>query len=187
LLWVGYFVLDVLLETVGVGTDQATSIHEDGGGATNIEELGVGDAGINCGGGLGAAHAGLEGIGVHATATSIIHHLVVGIRGGEEFLVVIDQVIHFPEGFGVLLISATASQGGGACPRVDGLDRKVLEDDLDLGVFGQKAPERVMEVAADRAFEVRVLDDGNGGIGITEDRSIPDGSLFRSLTSPRMR
>ena len=59
-----YFVLDVLLEGVGVGTDQAAAIDEEGRGASNVEELAIGDAGIDGGGGLRAAEASLEGVGV---------------------------------------------------------------------------------------------------------------------------
>ena len=102
---------------------------------------------------------------------SEVDHFVVGIGGGDEVLIVVDQVVHLPEGFGVLLVGAASGEGGGARPGMDLVDGKILEDEFDLGIFGQQAADGVVEVAADGAFEVAVFDEGDGSFGIAEDGS----------------
>ena len=124
------------------------------------------------GGGLRAAEASLEGIRIQASLAGKLHHLVVGVGGRDQVLIVIDQVVELPEGLGVLLVGATAGESGSAGPGMEGVNGKVLEDDLDLGIVGEEAADSVVKTAADGAFEVSKFHDGDGRFGIAEDRGV---------------
>ena len=89
---------------------------------------------------------------------SVIHKLIVGRGGRDEVLIVVDQVIELPEGFGVLHVCTAAGEGGGAGPGMEALQGKVLEDDLNLRIVGQDAAKGVVQSAADWALEIRILD-----------------------------
>ena len=43
----GDFVVDVLLDGVGVGSDDAAAVDEDRGRAVNLELVAIGDAGVD--------------------------------------------------------------------------------------------------------------------------------------------
>ena len=43
----GYLVVDKLLEGVWVGADQAAAVDEECGGASNVEEVAIGEAGVD--------------------------------------------------------------------------------------------------------------------------------------------
>ena len=62
----GQFVVDILLNGVGVGTDDAAAIDEDRGGAVDFQEIAVGETGIDGLGGFRAAQARLESVLVQA-------------------------------------------------------------------------------------------------------------------------
>jgi len=160
-----------------VGAVDAPPVDEDGGRAADLEFLSVRDTGIDFGGGLRAAHARFEGIGIEAGAASVVKHLVPGIRSRNDVLIVINKVVELPEGFGVLLIGAAAGNRGATGPRVKGFQGKVLEDDFDLRVLGEESAEDVVEAAADRALEVRILDDRDGCFRIAKDGSIREFEL----------
>jgi len=154
---------------VGIGADEAAAIDEDGWRAADFEKLSVFDIGVDGGSGFGTGHASLKGVGIQSGLAGIIEHFLVGVGGGNEVLVVVDGVVHLPEGFGVLHVGTTAGDGSGAGPGVEIVERKILEDELGLRVIRQDAAQGVMEVAANRALEVGVFDDGDGGVGIAED------------------
>ncbi len=156
---------------MGVGPGQGAAVDEDGGSAADANEFAVFDAGIDFGGGLRAAEASLEGFWIQSGAGGEVHHFVVGVGGRNQILVVINKIVHLPEGFRVLLVGAAASDGGSACPRMNLVNGEILEDKFDLGIVGEHAAHGVVEIAADGAFEVTVLDDGDGRFGITIDRS----------------
>src|ERR1700739_3889946 len=150
----------------------APPIDEDGRRAADIEFLAVGDTGVHFGGSLRAAHTGFEGVHVETGASGVVEHLVPGIRSRNDVLIVVDKVVHLPEGFGVLLVGATAGKGGGASPGVQGFERKILEDNFDLRIVGKQSTESIVKAAADGAFKVRVFDEGDRGFGIAKDGSI---------------
>ena len=52
---------------------------------------------------------------------------------------------------------------------VDLVNRKVFENELDLGVVREDAAHGIVEISADRAFKVRKLDDSDRSPGIAED------------------
>jgi hypothetical protein len=79
-------------------------------------------------------------------------------------LLVVDVIVELPEGVGVLLVGAAPGKRGSARPGMNLVDGEILEDELDLRIVGQEAAEGVVEVAADGAFEVGELDDGDGSI-----------------------
>src|SRR3974377_2049430 len=133
-----------------VGAVDAPPVDENGRGAADIEFLSVCDTGVDFGGSLRAAHARFEGINIEAGAASVVKHLVPGIRSRNDVLIVINEVVDPPEGFGVLLIGAAAGNRGGAGPRVKGFQGKVLEDDFDLRVLGEESAEGVVEAAGSR-------------------------------------
>ena len=164
----GYFEVDVLLEGVGVGTGQTAPVDEDGGCAANVEEFAVGLAGIDFGGGLRATEAGLEGVGVETRTASEVDHFVIGVGGGDDFLIVVDQVIHLPEGFGILLVGAASGKSSGSSPGMNLVDGKIFEEEFDLGILGQQAAHGIVEIAADGAFEVSVFDEGDGSFRVAE-------------------
>jgi len=168
----GEFVVDVLLEDMRVCAIDAPAIDEEGRRAADIEFLAVGNTGVHFGGGLRAAHTGFEGVNVETGASGVVEHLVPGIRSRNDVLIIVDKVVHLPEGFGILLVGATAGNGGGASPGVQGFERKILEDDFDLRIVGKQSPESIVKAAADGTFKVRVFDDGDGGFGIAKDGSI---------------
>src|ERR1700730_996403 len=88
---------------------------------------------------------------------------------------VVDKVIHLPERFGVLLKGAAARDGRGSRPGMKLFDRKVLEDDADLArIVGQQAPQDVMKAPADRALEVRVLDQRDRGLRVSQGGRIAE-------------
>lgn len=178
---VGDFVVDVLLEGVGIGTDDAAAVDEDGGGAVNLEEFSVILVGVDLGSDLWAGQAGLEAVGIEIGAAGVVQHFLVNVGGRDEVLIVIDRVVELPERLGVLLVGTAASDGGGTSPGMQGVNGKVFEDELDLRVLGEQTAKGVVETAADGAFEVSVFDDGDGGVGIAEDRravGLDFGSVF---------
>ena len=81
--------------------------------------LAVGEAAVHLGGGLRAGHAGFEGLGIETGSGGIVEHFLVGVGGGDEVLVVVDQVVDLPEGLGVLLVGAASGEGGGSGPGMD--------------------------------------------------------------------
>ena len=177
----GEFVVDVLLEDMRVCAIDAPAIDEEGRRAADIEFLAVGNTGVHFGGGLRAAHTGFEGVNVETGASGVVEHLVPGIRSRNDVLIIVDKVVHLPEGFGILLVGATAGNGGGASPGVQGFERKILEDDFDLRIVGKQSPESIVKAAADGTFKVRVFDDGDGGFGIAKDggiRELEFGDVF---------
>jgi len=155
---------------VGVGADDAAAVDEERGCAADFEEVAVGEAGVHLGGGLGRGEAGLEGVLVQVGLAGEVEDLVIDVGGGDQVLLVVDEIVELPEGGGILLVGAAAGERGGARPGMDLIDGEILEDELDLRIVRQKAVEGVVEVAADGAFEVGELDDGDGGFGIAEDR-----------------
>src|SRR5260370_28146528 len=60
----------------------------------------------------------------------------------------------FPECVGALLQNATSSDGCAHGPRMNRLERKILEDEANLGIFGQDSPQYVIELAAAGALEI---------------------------------
>jgi hypothetical protein len=166
----GEFVVDILLDAVGVGADDATAVDEEGWGASDFEEVTVGEAGVNFGGGLGRGETGLEGVLVQVGLAGEVEDLVIDVGSGDQVLLIVDVIVELPEGGGILLEGAAPGERGGACPGMNLVNGEILEDELDLRVVGQEAAESVVEVAADGAFEVGELDDGYGGFGIAEDR-----------------
>jgi hypothetical protein len=54
----------------------------------------------------------------------------------------------------VLLVGASAGEGSGPGPRVELLDRIVLEDQPGLGIVRQQPAQRLVQLAADRALEI---------------------------------
>ena len=166
----GEFVVDVLLDAVGVGADDAAAVDEEGWGAADLEKVAVGDAGIHFGGGLGGGEAGFEGVLVQVGLAGEVDDLVVDVGGGDQVLLVIDEIVELPEGGGVLLVGAAPGERCRARPGMEGVEGEILEDELDLRIVGQDAAQGIVEVAADGAFEVGEFDDGDGGFGVAEDR-----------------
>ena len=73
----GEFVVDVLLDSVGVRADDAAAIDEDGWRAADLQEIAVGDAGCDFGGGLGSGEAGFERILIEIGLPGEVENLVV--------------------------------------------------------------------------------------------------------------
>jgi len=169
-----------------VGAVDAPPVDKDGRGAADVEFLSIRDTGVDFGGSLRAAHARFEGIDIEAGAASVVKHLVPGIRSRNDVLIVINKVVDLPEGFGILLIGAAAGKRGGAGPRVKGFKGKVPEDDFDLRVLGEESAEDVVEAAADRTLEVRILDDRDRGFRVAEDGSIREFE-FGDILGKRIR
>ena len=168
----GQVVVDVLLDGVGVGAERRRPLTKIVGVLRTSRSLPLAKLASTSAAAWGPVRQALKVSALRPAASGELQHLVPGGGGGDEFLVVVDEVVHLPEGFGVLLVGAAASEGGGAGPGVDGVEGKVLEDDLDLGIFGQEAAQGVVETAANGAFEVRKLDDSDGSFGVTEDGSV---------------
>src|SRR5260370_38612003 len=88
-------------------------------GAVHVELLTVCPAGVNGGTGLRAGHAGLKRIGVQPGLTRVVQHFRPGVGGRDNFLIVIDEVIHFPKSLWCLLVGATAGACRRPLPRVE--------------------------------------------------------------------
>src|SRR5260370_38791185 len=129
------FVVNVLLEEVCIGAHDAAAILEHRWRAVFVELLAICAAGVHGGGGFGAGHATLECFSLESRLTRIVHHFGPGSRRRNDVLIVVNQVIHLPEGLGVLLVSAAAGNGGGAGPGVQRRDRKVLAGQATLSLY----------------------------------------------------
>src|SRR5262249_18575786 len=92
--------------------------------------------------------------------------------GGNNLLVVVDEVIHFPKSAGILLVGAASSERRGASPGMQHLDGEILEDDSDLRIVLEHSSQYVVQAAAHRTLEVGELDQGNGRFRVAEGRSI---------------
>ncbi len=177
----GQLVVDVLLDGMGVGADDTTTVDEDRGRAADFEEVAVGDAGVNFCGGLRSGHASLEGVLIEGRLASEVYNLVVDVRSADQVLLIVDEIVELPKSFGVLLVGTAPGEGRGASPGMDGIEGEILEDEFDLRIVGKNATHGVVEIAADRAFEVGVLDDSDGGLGIAEDGGVGEvhlGAIF---------
>ena len=111
-----------------IGTDNAAAVDEDRGGAGDLERLAVCAASLDCGGGFGAGHAGLEGVRIQADLRGVVRELGIGIFGRDDVLIVVDKVIKLPEGLGVLVIGASpamaALRAQGCCSRGKSLNTR---------------------------------------------------------------
>ncbi len=123
------FVFNVLFEQTGISAHNASPIDKDCGRAVHVELLTVCAAGVDSSAGFRAGHAGLERIRVYTGLAGVVHHFRPGVRRGYDLLIVINEVIHLPEGLGVLLVGAPASNGRRSCPRMELLEGIVLEND----------------------------------------------------------
>src|SRR5260370_38686825 len=71
----------------------------------------------------------------------------------------------FPECVGALLQNATASDGCAHGPRMNRLERKILEDEANLGIFGQDSAQYVIELTAAGALEIAKFHKDNLCVG----------------------
>src|SRR5215469_11750210 len=125
----GELVVDELLEQMWVCTDHPPAVNENGRCTVDFEVLAVGVAGVDCGGGVRAGHAALEGGCVQPGLSRVVGHFGPGVFRGDDLLVVVDEVVHSPEGLGLLLVRAAPGDGCGSGPGMELFEGKVLEDD----------------------------------------------------------
>ncbi len=132
----------------------AATVDENRGRAGDFQFLTICAAGFDGGCSFRATETRFERPSVESRLFGKVIHLGPGAFGRNQVLAVVDEVIHLPERFGVLLVGAAGGEGGRPGPWMQLLDRKILEDDPDLGIVRQHPPQNIMQVAAYRAFKV---------------------------------
>src|SRR2546429_9273263 len=71
-----------------------------------------------------AGHTALEGGRVQAGLGGVVGHFAPGVFRRDDFLVVVDQIVLFPESLRLLLVCAGPGQGWGSGPGMELFERK---------------------------------------------------------------
>src|SRR5689334_25120963 len=108
-----------------IGPDHAAAVNKKGWRAVDFKFLSVGVARIYGGPGFRAGHTALKDLGFEPGLAGVFDHLAPGVCRRNDLLIVIDQVVDFPERLRLLLVSAAAGNGCRPRPRVELLEGKV--------------------------------------------------------------